>query len=416
MRKFTQTKLFVMVVFMLSIGSMNAQSTLFEELLGQMDAPQQESFLEDLGNIQNDFELDLFQNPEILDSLIHTIIDEAPTLDNSYSDAWSTGLDYLDVGVSSNIVSPIDQDFALGIDNIFETNFDDFGSIFSDNQVDLLFNQNDAISLDYLEPEINSDLSTLQETMLAAGENTPANGLGNFSSILDQIFSPNQFPLLELAFGVQNADIKYWDKEYMVKPKLIRIGSVPRLNQQEIISIEGLWHAQASWVDEPIGGGAEIPDGVKSDIQPLLLDLSCSAIVNRFLFCSATIEGRLLTTLGAEVGTYAPAHREDFGPRNNNNKGYTTGLGAQTGVGFAIRMLDGGLSFYTLTTVAYGDVIESKRPYRYRSLKTEANVNLNNIINVRYSTGVQNWAPDQHRNVRRSHEVTIGLIIGNFNR
>lgn len=413
------TQLLFLFFLILSINHTKAQAPLFEELLNQMTSTQQANFLNDFNNLDNEFDLDLFQDTGVLEELLNTILDGTPTLDHSYSDAFSVGYGYLGFGYSSTILDSTDVDLIgedyFRLDTIFDGNFEDLQNISSTYQDDLLFDEQTTIDLEAEEDDINFDLFNLQETLLEDGADASADGLGDFSSILDQLFSPQQFPLLELGFGVQKADITYWANRYLVDTKVIRVGSVLRTPSLET-TVEGRWHMQASWIDEPIGGGGEIPAGVSKEIQPLLLDGACSAMVARVLFCSEVLEGRLLTTLGAEVGTYAPAHDKDFLPKSRDNKGYTTGLGPQAGLGFSIRALDVGLTFYSLTTIAYGDVLSGPSNYRYQSTRAEAGVNFNDIVNIRYATGTQNWAPDGLRRVHRGHEVIVGIILNSLNR
>src|SRR5690606_25432166 len=131
--------------------------------------------------------------------------------------------------------------------------------------------------------------------------------------------------------------------------------------------IEPRWHIQTSWISGRIpttinkgsrssGGGdsgtrgngndlTQARDG-ESNFNPLLLsgDFAMMATPNVGRIGSTSFH--LITSLGIEFGTYAPAHREYNPIRTANNRGFATGFGPQVGSGFAA--VNGPLVIYSM--------------------------------------------------------------------
>jgi hypothetical protein len=116
---------------------------------------------------------------------------------------------------------------------------------------------------------------------------------------------------------------------------------------------------------------------------------------------------RMISSLGLEFGTYAPAHRDYAPPLTTYNVGFATGFGPQVGGGFA--MTTGQLVIYSLTTACYGKTLGSK--YDYLSRQIETGMRFGNVINVRYSTGHISWQELDNRRASIRHQLTVGIIL-----
>lgn len=414
MRHCLLNNLSILFFFFLFTFQVQAQFPLFESFLSQLDSTEQENFLDDFGNLQNNFDLDSLNQDGVLDDLLEQILfSEDLSPDEGFLDAWEDGFGNLEDIYDTDLLDSTDLGLIieeyLRLDTIFNQNFDDFGAAFGNYQDSLLFDETDTISLENSETAIDLQLIQLQAFLQISGSNTPADGLGDFRPLIKKLLDKNTFPHIELAFGFQQADINYYGDWKTTQAPLVRIGSVPQFNSL----FENHWHVQVSWTDRAVDTNEEVPV-VLEEVQPLLLDGSYSATLSPIHFGIGDMTGRLVTSLGAEVGTYAPKHQESNLPHSMANRGFTTGLGVQAGAGFALTAND--FVVYSLATLAYGDVVKCVLPYRYQSNKIQAGVRFKDIINIRYSTGTQNWAPNRNRMVSRGHEVTVGLILDSLHR
>ena len=178
------------------------------------------------------------------------------------------------------------------------------------------------------------------------------------------------------------------------------------------LPLEARWHVQASWV-----GGDEQPTA--NDINnivfehkafnPLLMFGDYAIMATPQIGKLGNTTFRLITSLGTEFGTYAPAHHDFARPYTSSNKGYMTGLGAQAGAGFAFNT--GALTVYSIGTFTRGQALRCPKPYAYTSRIYEVGMRYGNIVNVRYSSGQISWQDFNNRLAKINHQFTIGIIL-----
>lgn len=242
-------------------------------------------------------------------------------------------------------------------------------------------------------------------------DNTPANGPSGFQGVFDQLLNPAVFTSIELTGGTQHAKTNfYWQAEELTAPV---IGL--RTSEQFDRLWEPRWRMEASWFKNTTGViNNETITQQNANFNPFIINGSLDVMFNPSIGVnSAGAALRLITLLGIEAGTYAPAHREILAPFTTNNEGYTTGWGPVVGAGLSMKT--GAMTVYALGTTAYGDVIcnpdATVSNYRYRSNRLEAGVRYGNLISVRFEKCISsNWATDGNKHVRYN-QITVGLPV-----
>ncbi|MEK7254434.1 MAG: hypothetical protein AAB316_06805, partial [Bacteroidota bacterium] len=350
-------------------------------------------------------------------------------LDSSFLGGFWSGIDTLTAHLPGFGLTNNDQDTLLGeldnIGDIFGANFDSLGGLFGQYQSHLQFDSFWApgVSVAGFDTTVIQHFNVLQDTLDLFAGGSQLNQPGGFANLIDKVFNAVYFPDLELAFGIQNDDLKYWALPYKAQAKVLRLGSVPRFDNTVNechdgnhplmrFPVEARWHVQGSFLEEEVptflgdkGVGQKAGD---KGIVPLVLSGDFAMMLTPQIGVWGKTTFRLITSLGMEFGTYAPAHR-DYDLRNANNEGYATGYGPQAGVGFS--MATGGLVIYSLGTVAHGDVLRCALPYRYDSRKFEVGMRCFNVINCRYSTGLVSWQENDNRRANIENQFTIGIIL-----
>lgn len=235
-----------------------------------------------------------------------------------------------------------------------------------------------------------------------------------FSSIMD----------FEIAYGQEFSDIKFYKEAYSARSNLLRIASVPRLDQL----LEVRWAVEGSFFNAPEELSAtpfldEDPSAANSDLLNLDSGLNPFIINANFAITYAPSLGsigssgkfRLYSSVGMEAGAYLPSHRTDevvFRVDHTNRVGKTTGYGPQIGAGFAINFT--GYSFYSYGTVATG-IVNLSSDYRYNASTVNAGIRLGDALNVRYTMGNASWAPNENKTVSYSR-FTVGIILDELRR
>jgi hypothetical protein len=409
----------------------HAQWDLFSDLISQMNNTTYNQYFGNLTNLDTNWNVDHVQGNDLLNDLYGELENPFPggVLDSTYLSGLDSGLDSLMENLPGFGLAGPDEDTLLGelshIQGIFENNFDSLGGVFGQYQDSLVFDSSNwKVTILDFDNLTNEHFDILQDTFgMFTGNANPQNP-HNFAGLIGDLFDEITFPDLELAFGLQDADLKYWDDRYSSKTKVIRIGSVPRFDREAqncnyqvpALPIEPRWHVQASWLGgrKPASGeatGAKGPaDG--EGFNPLLLFGDFAMMATPRIGAWGNTSFRLITSLGIEFGTYAPAHRDYAPPYTSYNKGFATGFGPQAGAGFA--MTTGGLVIYSLATVAQGNVLRCPLPYKYNSRMFEVGMRFNNVVNIRYSSGHVTWQDHDNRRAHINHQLTVGIILGSL--
>lgn len=440
---------------------------LLSDLLEQMDNSTNENFFNNFEDLNGDWSIDPNGNNETLNGLFDELGNNpfpTGTLDPSFLGAWAPGADLLDNGLDGFGLNLSDEDTIFGafnnVQDIFATNFDSLGGLYGQYQDSVMFgNPEWEVQIINFDGLVDGQMGILQDTFDMFVDPDIANGTGDVAGLLGSLFSASLFPDLEIAFGLQEADYSYWGSDYTAQAKVIRVGSVPRFDQNTVICqhytsfpIEARWHMQASWINQEIVtldgdygtytgniiGNQDIPGnsivlegdgnvapppsnngqgisgnaialGAQDNFTPMQFSADFAIMTAPNLGRLGNTSFRLITSLGIEAGTYAPAHR-DYNPiRTSRNKGFATGYGPQFGAGFS--MTRGALLIYTIGTVSQGETLRCALPYGYNSRRFEAGIRYADIINVRYSTAYVSWQPNENRVARVNNQFTVGLIF-----
>ncbi len=404
----------------------NAQWDLFSDLLSQLDNTVYNQYFDNLGGLDSTWSVNQVDGNDLLNEHYDLLNNPSPggALDSSYIFGLDAGLDSLIAELPGFGLPNADADTLIGelehIQDIFGTNFDSLGGLYGQYQDSLNFDSANwnVVIIDF-DDLTEGHLDMLQDTLGMVMDTTFPSNPHNFAGLIGKLFDIKAFPDLELAFGVQDADLKYWNEEYSANSKVIRIGSVPRFDKDVIecnypvVPIEARWHVQASWN----GGERSSPgdatgareEGDKGGFNPLLFFGDFAMMATPRIGAWGNTSFRIITSLGMEFGTYAPAHRDYRPPFTSFNKGFATGFGPQIGAGFS--MTTGQLVIYSLATIAEGDVLRCALPYRYNSKRFEVGMRYGNIINVRCNTGFATWQEHDNRRADINTQVTVGIIL-----
>ena len=398
------------------------------DLFNQLNDGENGNFSNNLDGLEANWNVDFDENNNVLHDLYDELGNPFPggPLDGSFLDVWDPGFDLLLNGLENLGIAPPDQDTLLdeftNLDETFAANFDSLGNLFNQYQDSLQPPpENWDVTVLNLEGLTDESFGVLQDTFDRVFDlSTPA-GPNGFAGIIGKFFNGFTFPDLELAFGTQSSSLQYWGTKYGADAKVIRVGSVPRFDREAhachigniMLPIEPRWHVKMSWTDKqpPNGRGDLGARGGDNDrgFNPLLLSGDFAIMATPHLGRAGNYSFRLITSLGLEFGTYAPAHR-DFSPFNAGNKGFATGFGPQAGSGFA--MTAGPVTIYSMATVVVaGELIHCSQPYTYKSTRFTSGIRYGNIINIRYSKANVTWQPNDNRRADVKHEVTVGIIL-----
>lgn len=422
MRKFT---ILIWGIFAFSFTQINAQeSGLFGSLYGQMDSIERQSFLGNLDSLlSGDFTDD--SGELILGNLGNGIIDSGvidslnslrdgsnPISDlDALTSEWGAGRDTLSGFLAGNGIDSTGQADLLGQFDITNSNWDmntdSLGDIFDDYQDDL--DPGSEVNIDGPpSPGIGNIFNDLNNSL----DTTATSGLGGFSSVINDLFNSSLFTDLEIAYGRKKADVGYYGTGYstgMESTQVVRIGSVPSFDKLW----ESRWSASASWTPEEFLTGGGDPTSTPTNeggFSPLVFDFEFASMYNPGFSFGNIAGARVITSLGMEMSTYAPAHIDPSLQRTANNVGYTTGFGPQVGTGFATRV--GQVTSYAMGTFALGRV--NGAGYDYQSMKFEAGTRFGDKINLRYSVGQQDWSLDANKRVNTRQQFTVGVLTSSL--
>ncbi|MEL6925878.1 MAG: hypothetical protein AAFO94_17685, partial [Bacteroidota bacterium] len=222
-------------------------------------------------------------------------------------------------------------------------------------------------------------------------------------------------PLVEIATGLRQASVGYYRQRglYSSAPLLhIRLASLPDFRKTWTTrwSAAGSWDVRKNPASIRLNRTTEyVQSQLDDNHNPILLDGEFAVMYNPGIKLKSIANARLLTSAGIELGTYVPAQIDPNNPNTFDNVGFTTGLGFQLGAGLAMDLF--GNTTYLLATTALGPVINSP-DYLYQSTRITTGIRLRNVVHLRYSTGLQGWAPNDNKVGSTLHEFTIGLLLG----
>lgn len=387
----------------------------FQNVLSQMDSTQRNQFLNNLTQMQNAWTPDSLKLNGELDSLNKALLGSNPAANlDSLTSAFGIQRDSLAAYLPTSGLAYPDQDSLLR----------EF-----DRLRDIWFAQNDSVtrsfalyqdslkgqvpvfgtSFDTLHVQHDASLDSLRNNLNATLATTPANGIGHFNALFNQIFNKNLITSLELFGGRMAVNGSYYGSTFTDPANVIGVRSVEQFDR----SWEPRWSLQISGTQKLLGTSpfGEQNNGKGNGLfNPLTIDGQFSIMYNLDITkIGEDVSVRLISLMGVEASTFCPSYRNFNLPYTNNNKGYTTGWGPQIGAGFSARIAR--FTAYTLGTVSYGDVNLGGPNYRYINTQVEAGIRFDNKVTMRVRTGTTNWAPENHK-IFHGHQVTIGVPIG----
>ncbi|MEO6036892.1 MAG: hypothetical protein ABIQ93_00680, partial [Saprospiraceae bacterium] len=252
-------------------------------------------------------------------------------------------------------------------------------------------------------------VDSLTQNQATAFYFSPSQDPGKLQEAIKQLFNPQLFTLLELFGGRQTVKAAYYGTGFVARAPVIGLRSVEQFDR----TWEARWRVQGSWLTKAPGSvGTDPNPDPKGKFIPLLFHGNFDVMFIPQIGTAGNNPLRLITLLGIEAGTYAPAHRDPTRPVTLENKGYTTGWGPTLGAGLSVKV--GGTVIYALGTTAYGDVVCGPHfavdiPYRYRSTRLEAGIIYNNLVTLRFESALSlNWANSGNKNARYQ-QLTVGL-------
>lgn len=420
------TRLALLLFVTLFMYRANAQVTLLTEIFSQMNDATNQFFNNNLDSLNHVWNPDLDQTDDLFSQLGNNLLDSIPpgNFDVNSLTELGAGLDTFSNHLGGLNLPGIDKDTLLGelgwIGNILGNNFDSLNGVFGQYHDSLIFKPEWDVTVLGFDTLNNHSYGILENELNNDLDMSNPNGPGNFASLLDKIFDVNLFPDIELAFGSQDVKCSYWGKEYNKNAKVFRIGSVPRFDKKvfdnngklPVVPIEARWHVEVSWFsgdDNTTGGDSNNNTTEGGAFNPMLFFGDYALMATPQIGVLGNTTFRLITSLGTEFGTYAPAHK-DFDRRyTSSNKGYTTGVGAQAGAGVAFTT--GALTVYSLATYAQGQTLKAAQTYPYSDARYEVGARYGKIINVRYSSGITSWQTDGNRVADVKNQFTVGLIL-----
>lgn len=407
--------------FFLSLSTAKAQiwadlTPFFE----QLDSDSRNDFSNNLDELIETFDYNSIQLGGVIDSLLNGLdVLDMGSIDSMLL-AWGNNRDDLILTLGNGDFNMLDSLFIISeydrVNELWYLNLDSLNQLLNDfRDTTTTFDPNLAAEtgdrfevFEGLWTQIFGDLQAMVEGGFDA---TDPNGFGNFGSALDTLFS-SMFDL-ELAFGQEFASARFYSETYGVTTSVIRLGSVPRFNTDW----EARWHLQGSFFNNNEEIMAET-NTIKDGFNNFLCNGEFAIMYNPLISQAPGKEFRLYSSLGMEMGTYAPAHVQPGNPSTEPRVGNTTGFGPQMGAGMILSM--GDISFYTFGTFAIGSVVDensfrANNNYRFNSRSVNAGLRYGNVVNILYTYGAGDWAPNQAKSVE-FNRVTIGIILDALNR
>jgi hypothetical protein len=389
----------------------------FDSFISQADSSARAEYLNNLQTLLNSGKIGVFRFDAAMDSLMNASnsgVNPAAGIDSLNFD-FAFGLDSLNNLISGANFSAADSISIVNeytfLNDLWNTRSDSLLQVFGNNSGN--FSNAPFIDMQQGYPTDGQAYITSLDSILNNQQNalndTPANGIGGFDAVLDEVFNPANFTNLEIFAGQQTATAGYYDLKYDVKLPVVGIRSVEQFDRVW----EPRWRVQGSFLTaDPVFESTEVDAAVTKN-APFMFNGNFHMMFNPTVI-DGSVTYRLISLLGVDAATYAPAHKNAAIATTLNNRGYTTGWGPVIGGGFATTT--GNLTVYGLSTITYGDVVirtgeqdYTVSNYRYRSARVEAGIRYGNLATLRYEIGLSNnWANNGAKNVRY-HQITVGL-------
>lgn len=385
-------------------------------VLEQADTTVRDSFLQQLNRLSEQPNVNQIHWPSVIDSLLSTNLsgDTFGSPVDSFNLEWEAGRDSLTNWLANAGIGALDSLQLIGqydtVNNIWSTTVSDFNEALETYDDNLVFSSPNLEEgdnrYDIFDGLRTQSAATLERTVRNALAASEGNGVGNIEELLNTLFS--SFFDLELAYGIENMDITYYHIPYSAAAHTIRVGSMPQLNR----TWEARWHVQAGVTKRETTTVSEVtqPETARN---PLRYSGNFSFLFNPSLGrLRAGGIFRLYTSLGMNVDTYVPAHQDVRPEKTSNNVGNTTGYGPQLGTGFIVNTH--AVTFYTYATKTLGTVASSPN-YQYNAQAIHAGLKLGNTMNVLYTIGKADWAPNGAKSISYNR-LTLGLRLASLYR
>lgn len=215
----------------------------------------------------------------------------------------------------------------------------------------------------------------------------------------------NSFRNMELAYGREFGDYRYYDESFSLGANMIRLSSTPGF--QATWEARGhlnmsLYHARKN------NSSPDKVDGTRA----LTFNGDLALMFNPALSApSAPVTVRFLSDLGVEFGTFSPAFRDLSEPNTSNNVGKTTAIAPQLGAGLSLAA--GRFTVYSMGTWGGGTTVINSPDYRYRSAAFQLGMRYNDTVHLLYALSNSNWADGENKNAR-VNRVTLGLLLNSL--
>ena len=437
MTKTTSLLLYSLAFWLAASSTIQAQTNL-GPLIGQLDSSQRATYLRNLDSLTRKFNVDSLKLSIAVDSLNRGIFGQNPLLGiNDSVGGFRIAIDsFFHLFKPTDSLGLRDRDTLLG----------EYGRLknisisFADSLKGLFGNYQDSIFLSSGVPLANyplndslwlrgSDSLRFNVTNLFKSDSTKPDslrGLGRFAPVLDFLFNKNNFKI-ELFSGLQNNEVAYLSLRQKLGLPVIGLRTVEQFNSLW----ESRWQMQGSWnMNEVQATSGERVFVAQEAKTPELLQGEFAIMFNPVLsiFSNANRSVRLISSLGIEISTYAPAHK-NIDVLSINNKGFTTGMGPQIGAGFSLQM--GPITTFALGTMTYGEVLTKAkvdRPrvyyadsYTFFSTCISAGIRYGNAFSLRYENRTSDWADNIKATTgflknARTNQVTVGIPLSGLSR
>ena len=434
MKKSIFLSLFSVVLWLTTTSNIEAQTNA-GPLVGQLDSAQRSNYLRNLDSLSRRFNTDSLKLSSGIDSLNKAILGKSPLNGIDSAGFFRIALDsFFRLYKPNDSLGIRDRDTILGeygrLKNISIPFGDSLKGLFGTYQDSLLSSTGIPLPNYPLRDSTwkrGQDSLRLDLKNLFKSDSTKADslrGVGRFIPVLGQLFNKNLFKL-ELFSGAQNTEVAYFSLRESLTLPVIGIRSVEQFNSLW----ESRWQMQASWntVDVKATSGETVFIAQEAN-SPELLQMEFATMFNPTLsvFSNSSRTVRLISSLGMEVSTYAPAHK-NLNVSSQKNRGFATGIGPQMGAGFSLTT--GPITAFALGTMTYGDVIrqtENQRkytisPYTFFSTCITAGVRYGNAFTMRYEIRSNDWGNNQKNKPNyaknaRTNQITVGIPLSGLSR
>lgn len=222
----------------------------------------------------------------------------------------------------------------------------------------------------------------------------------SWDKIVDNLL--NDFGALEIGAGFQSLFARYYEEAPdSTTAMLVRFGSAPDYNK--------LWGAEWSvWASFKGNSTNQSNENLKQSNNGFQSLLAGGNVSFQFRPEVPFTKGvmRLITGVGANVGTYMPARINPNKPASFNNQGKTTGFGPEVRLGFAVDL--GKVSFYGYSNRSKGYVLRCP-DFPFDSWQVVSGIQWE-ALHLRLLRGYTSWAKGDNRNASYN-ELSMSVRI-----